>query len=176
MRQHYRLAMRRRPVCLHPGRFAPLDGGGVQYMFCGDQPLQRQEPMVVITRTIVRLAAFPRFSQHAAERVGPLGPGETARLILMQPHRQGEGLGLPGLRENRSVGIPRQARGRRETRDAVRRGQDNPPTDRDRRCRAGWRPRPTTCGPETSRCKGAARFPPGTRRSCQETHARRARR
>jgi hypothetical protein len=61
--------------------------------------------MVVIARTIVGLAAFPHFSQHAGERVGPLGPGETAGFV--QPHRQGEGLGLPvvpwqtlcGLRE-----------------------------------------------------------------------------
>jgi hypothetical protein len=62
--QHYRLAMRRRPVCLHPGRFAPLDGGGVQYMFRGDQPLQRHEPMVLIMRAIVKGG----FGQKAPER------------------------------------------------------------------------------------------------------------
>jgi hypothetical protein len=52
VRQHYRLAMRRRPVCLHPGRFAPLDGGGVQYMFRGDQPLPAHAAIALLLQLI----------------------------------------------------------------------------------------------------------------------------
>ena len=61
-----------REIRLRPGRLAPVEVGRAQHLFRGDQTLQRDQPVVVITRAVVCLAPVPDLPQHGGERRRPI--------------------------------------------------------------------------------------------------------
>ena len=100
------------PVGVDPGLFAGEHLIPIRKTLCRHQFFQRREPVLVVARAIVRLAAIERGVKFLGERRCPLFPGEAAS--RGKAHCESEGLGLPGLREDRTAFIARKRGQRRE--------------------------------------------------------------
>src|SRR5260370_23285014 len=100
-----------------------------QVLLC-DETLESCQPMVVIARAIVRLAAIRRGLEFIRERGCPFTPCEVS--LCGQPDRECECLCLPGLRKYRAAFVAGQTPQYRQTlrlRNWIRLDQDNHPTN-----------------------------------------------
>jgi hypothetical protein len=83
------------------------EGGGVGEVLGGDQGFQGGEPVVIVGVAVVGVAGGLGALDLGGEGGGPLAPGEEAAFVQGQHER--EGLRLPGLAENGSLGVAGQA-------------------------------------------------------------------
>ena len=93
-------------IRVRPRVFTRRQRRSVGQAFARHQPLEGSQPMFVIARAIVGLAAIGRCLQFFGECGGPLLPGEVT--FRRKPQRKSEGLSLPRLGERRSVIVKRQ--------------------------------------------------------------------
>ena len=91
-----------------PGLLALEQRGHVSQALCCDQAFEGHQPVLIITRAVVRFASISGSLEFIGKRGGPLFPGEIA--LLGEPDSKGERLRLPRLGKNRSTGIARQSR------------------------------------------------------------------
>ena len=103
-----RLAVGCVAIGVGPLDFSREELGLVRQLFGSDQAFERRQPMLVVVRALVWLSAIRRGSQFIGKRGCPFLPGEMA--LFGKPHREGEGLGLPRLGEDRAAFVTRQAR------------------------------------------------------------------
>src|SRR5262245_62632203 len=97
-----------------PLRLAVEELAGRDQPLLGDQPLQRGEPVMVIGVTAVWIARGLSLLNLLREPLRPFRPREVPRFVEPDGHR--EGLGLPGLREDRRARlVPGQRREIRRT-------------------------------------------------------------
>jgi hypothetical protein len=91
-----------------PCLLACFQGGAIGQALLRNQAFKRRQPMVIIMRAIVRLAALGRGPKFIAKRAGPFFPCEIP--LLTQLYGKRERLCLPRLREHRPVLLARKAR------------------------------------------------------------------
>src|ERR1700722_20418295 len=94
-RQLNRLAVGSVPVSAGPCFLPTRESRRIAQALGGDEALQRREPMLVVMRAIVRLAAIGGCLEFVCERGGPLFPSEMPSLGKF--HSERERLRLPGL-------------------------------------------------------------------------------
>ena len=87
--------MGRMAVSVGPGFFASNHLVWIRQSLLCDEALERREPVFVIARAVVRLAAIHRGFEFVGERSRPLLPREMA--LCGKPDGEREGLSLPGL-------------------------------------------------------------------------------
>jgi hypothetical protein len=81
-----------------PGFLAYVQGCAVDQALGQDQALKRREPMVIVLRTVVGLAAVGRCLEFIGKRGGPFIPSEMP--LLGKLDRERKGLRLPGFGEH----------------------------------------------------------------------------
>src|SRR5215475_10596189 len=102
------------------------------------------EPVLIVMRAVVRLAAVGRSLKFVAKRAGPFAPRKMP--LLGKLHRERKRLRLPWLGEYRPIFLARQARQRINPLyldGGIRLAQGNRPTYRYRRHLVAWLGRPT---------------------------------
>ena len=70
----------------------------------GGKPLERSQPVLVISSAVIWLAPLFRCLEFGSKLRCPFFPGEVA--LLGELHRESECLRLPGLGEDRTAFIP----------------------------------------------------------------------
>ena len=161
------LSVRRAPVGLGPRFLAFGECCAFRQSTFAHESLERREPMVVITRAVVRLAARRRLFDLVRQGARPLLPSK--RTLAMKMHDKREGLRLPGLGERRFVAFVQQ---RLEALQSLvfNRAQDNSPTGQCRRHCCSFRPR--VPAPRSALDRDAAAARPTHARSHLEKHVR----
>jgi len=99
------LAVWRVAVGIGPGFFAGNKRRRIGQTFGCDKALESGQPMVVVVRTVVGIAAIGCGFEFGGELGRPFFPGEMA--LLGELHGESEGLRLPRLGEYRPVGVVR---------------------------------------------------------------------
>ena len=130
-------------VGIGPGLFAGEQGGGIGQAFGCDKALEGGEPMVVVMSAIVGIAAVGCGLEFGGERGRPFFPREMALLGEFDGER--EGLRLPRLGEDGTVGVARQGgQGFQKFGfgNRIRLAQGSYPIDRCKRSRAAPLARP----------------------------------
>ena len=97
--------MRRRLGGALPGGGAGVDARLRGEALLDQEMLQRLAPALVIIRAIAAAAIRQRLADLATERLRPFIGAEDA--AILQGDDEGEGLRLPGLSEDRPLGIAR---------------------------------------------------------------------
>ena len=72
--------MRGVPICIGPSFLARIEAGSIGQTFFYGQPFESCQPVPVVVRAIVRLAAVSRSSELRGERGSPFFPSEMALL------------------------------------------------------------------------------------------------
>jgi hypothetical protein len=72
----------------------------------GDETLEGREPMVIVARAVIGLAALARCGEFSPQRCRPFAPSKEAR--FRQSHGERESMGLPRLGEDRAAFVARQ--------------------------------------------------------------------
>src|SRR5215470_1943318 len=90
-----------------PGIVMLRQGLWRRYTFFRDDALQRREPMAVVGFSGVGIAVCLRLLDLLGKRRGPLGPAEETSIVQCYRHRKR--VGFPGLAENRTVRVARNA-------------------------------------------------------------------
>src|ERR1700692_1542362 len=124
--------MWRVPVSIGPSFLAREHRVWICKAFGGDQPLERGQPVVIITGAVVGLATIFCVLELGSERGRPLLPGEMT--LLGKSHRERERLRFPRLGKDRLRW------------NRIRRAQDSRPTYRHRPRRAATLAHPTAPG------------------------------
>src|SRR2546430_6656165 len=123
------------PIRLRPCFFACGERLSLSQALRLNQPFKSSQPMLVIARAIVGLAAVGRRFEFISQGCGPFFPREIS--LFGELYGQGECLSLPGLRKDRSFSITRQPR------QIIKSAQGSPPTSGCKPSRADWRSYPT---------------------------------
>ena len=105
--------MRRVAIGVGPRFFPRQHFALIRESLASDQMFQRRQPMLVVARAVVRFAPIGGGLEFLGQRSRPLFPGEMA--LRGKPYCQRKGLGLPGLREDRTALIARQRGQRRQS-------------------------------------------------------------
>src|SRR5205807_1061613 len=108
------------PIRLRPCFFACGERLSFSQALRLNQPFESSQPMLVIARAIVGLAAVGRRFEFISQGCGPFSPREIS--LFGELYGQGECLSLPGLRKDGSFSITRQPR------QIIKSAQGNPPT------------------------------------------------
>ena len=98
--------MRRVAIGFGPGFLARGERGGIGQSFFRRQALESGEPMMIVARAVVGLAAIGGGFEFRGQRGGPFLPGEIA--LLGKPDGERESLRLPGLGEDGAARVARQ--------------------------------------------------------------------
>jgi hypothetical protein len=138
-----RLAVGSMPIRVRPSSFTRQQRDFVTEALFYDQPLERREPTMIVTRTVIRLAAVRIGLDLVRKRSGPFSPGEVP--FSGQANCQRERPRLPRFGEhgpvhiNRAAGQPLAVHG---SWSGARQIQGNPPTYRRIRRRVRLPPPP----------------------------------
>src|SRR5579863_591850 len=96
------------PVSIGPCFLASSERPRIAQAFGSNEPLQSREPMLVISRTVIRLTAIGGGLQFIRKRGCPLFPGKMP--LLGKFHGERECLRFPRLAKYRPAFVAGQAR------------------------------------------------------------------
>jgi hypothetical protein len=102
------LAVRSATIGICPGLFAREQRGRIGQALGRDKALESRQPMLVVMRAVVGLAAIGSGLEFAGERCGPLLPREMP--LLGELDGQRKRLRLPRLGKHRPAFVARQRR------------------------------------------------------------------
>jgi len=100
------LAVRRAAVGFNPFILACLQGVRGDDALRGDEALESGEPMVIVARAVIGLAALARCGKFGPQRRRPFAPAEEAG--FGQPDGERESMSLPRLGEDRAAFVAGQ--------------------------------------------------------------------
>src|SRR5713101_2135511 len=97
--------MRGAPMSFGPGLLAREKRRRISQARGHDQALESRQPMVIVSRAVVRLTATGGGLEFIGERGRPFLPGEIP--LLRELDRERESLGLPRLGKHRPLRVAR---------------------------------------------------------------------